>query len=102
MWLKACLAPVLVVVATVLAPEAGAQSASSVIADLEDQGYIVNINWTTGYNTKPLSECWVTNINNPNSGPPPPGVFTTVYVDVACPNHDYGDGGFTGGIGIGF
>ena len=64
-------------------------SAQSVIDDLEAQGYNVVINWLTGYNTKPLSVCWVTNINNPGQWDPPPGVFTTVYVDVSCPNHDY-------------
>jgi hypothetical protein len=31
----------------------------------------------------------VTNVDNPDSSPPAPGAFTTVYVDVSCPNHDY-------------
>ena len=64
-------------------------SAESVINDLKTQGYNVVINWLTGYNTKPLSVCWVSNINNPGQWDPPPGTFTTVYVDVSCPNHDY-------------
>lgn len=104
MWLKMrWLAPALVVVAaaTALAPEASGQSASAVIQELKDQGYNVSINWTTGYDTKPLSQCWVTGINNPGDLPPSKDTFVTVYVDVACPNHDYDDdGGF--GIGVGF
>jgi len=43
----------------------------------------------TGYNTKSLSVCRVSNINNPGQWDPPPGTFTTVYVDASCPNHDY-------------
>jgi hypothetical protein len=64
-------------------------SAQSVINDLEAQGYNVVINWLTGYDTKSLSVCWVSAINNPGQWGPPPGEFTTVYVDVSCPNHDY-------------
>ena len=85
---------------TALAPVGNAQSADTVIDDLKDQGYNVVINWTTGYDTKPLDQCWVTNVNNPGDQPPGPDMFTTVYVDVACSNHD-DQGGFTGGIGIG-
>ena len=70
------------------------------IADLQNKGYLVQINWTNGFNTKPLDQCTVTNVNNPSSDPPKPG--DTVYVDVRCPNHDYDDGGSFGvGIGIG-
>lgn len=75
------------------------QSADVVIADLEDQGYDVVVNWVTGYDTKPLSDCWVRNVNDPGHAPPAEGVFSTVYVDVACPNGD--DSGVTGGVGIG-
>jgi hypothetical protein len=64
-------------------------SAESVINELKADGYNVVINWLTGYNTKSLSVCWVSNINNPGRSDPPPGTFTTVYVDVSCPNHDY-------------
>jgi hypothetical protein len=64
-------------------------SAQSVIDELTANGYNVVINWLTGYDTKSLSVCWVSNINNPGERNPPPGVFTTVYVDVSCPNHDY-------------
>jgi hypothetical protein len=64
-------------------------SARSIIDSLQADGYNVVVNWLTGYNTKSLDVCWVTDINNPDSSPPPPGAFTTVYVDVSCPNHDY-------------
>ncbi len=64
-------------------------SAESVVNDLKAQGYNVVINWLTGYNTKSLSVCRVSNINNPGQWDPPPGTFSTVYVDVSCPNHDY-------------
>lgn len=63
-------------------------SASDVIDDLKAQGYNVEINWTNGFDTKPLSECWVTGINNPGDQPPSTTTFVTVYVDVMCPNHD--------------
>ena len=63
-------------------------SASDVIDDLKAQGYNVNINWTNGFNTKPLSECWVTGVNNPGDETPSKTTFVTVYVDVMCPNHD--------------
>ncbi len=70
-------------------PQSYNGSAQSIIDALEADGYNVVINWLTGYDTKPLSVCWVTDINNPDSSPPAPGAFTTLYVDVACPNHDY-------------
>jgi hypothetical protein len=63
------------------------ESADSVVADLKAQGYNVVVNWLTGYDTVPLWACTVQDVNNPNDAPPPPGTFTTVYVDVSCPNH---------------
>jgi hypothetical protein len=62
-------------------------SAQSVIDDLKAEGYNVVINWLTGYDTVPLSVCTVQDINNPDDAAPKPGTFTTVYVDVSCPNH---------------
>ena len=62
-------------------------SAQSVIDDLKADGYNVVINWLTGYDTVPLSVCTVQDINNPDDAKPKPGAFTTVYVDVTCPNH---------------
>ncbi|MCV7422490.1 hypothetical protein H7K45_18240 [Mycobacterium yunnanensis] len=88
------------------APIAGAdqstlsgQPADAAVAELQDQGYTVQINWVNGFDTKPLSECRVTGVDDPSSAPPSPGTFTTVYVDVACPNHDGGGFGFEAGIG---
>ena len=75
------------------------EGAAGVIADLEAQGYNVVINWLTGYDTKPLTRCRVTQINNPGNVAPSPDTFVTVYVDVQCPNND--DEGFIGGIGVG-
>ena len=80
-------------------PQNTQEGAAGVIDDLEAQGYNVVINWLTGYDTKPLTRCWVTQINNPGNFQPSPDTFVTVYVDVQCPNND--DDGFTGGIGVG-
>ena len=66
-------------------PEDGG-SAQSVIDDLQSKGYLVQINWVNGQDTKPLALCTVAGVNNP--GDLPPGK-ATVYVDVMCPNHDY-------------
>ena len=85
--------------ATPVAERTG-EGAAGVIDDLEAQGYNVVINWLSGYDTKPLTRCWVTQINNPGDMQPSPDTFVTVYVDVRCPNNDEDDG-FTGGIGIG-
>lgn len=71
-------------------PQYNDGSAESIIDDLEADGCNVVINWLTGYDTKPLSVCWVSNINNPGSWDLAPGEFTTVYVDVSCPNHECG------------
>jgi hypothetical protein len=65
----------------------GGESAQAVIDDLKAEGYNVEINWLTGYDTVPLSVCTVTNVNNPSDSKPRAGTFTTVYVDVSCPNH---------------
>jgi hypothetical protein len=80
------------------APMAAASGADATIADLQAQGYLVQINWINGA-TKSLPQCTVTGVNNPSSSPPKPG--DTVYVDVRCPNHDYDDGDVGIGIGIG-
>jgi hypothetical protein len=89
----AALALVAVGSALALAWPAGADpvesggSAESVIGNLKAEGYNVVINWLTGYDTVPLWACTVQEVNNPNASPPPLGTFTTVYVDVSCPNH---------------
>lgn len=79
-------------------PVSGNRSASSTISDLQAKGYGVQINWTNGYDAKPLSECLVTGVNDPSHGELPPGTFTTVYVDVTCPN---GDDAPSFGVGVG-
>jgi len=90
-----------VAVADPVEPEAGSASARAVIDDLRGQGYDVQINWVSGVSSVPLSLCAVTGIHNPDNSAGPPATFTTVYVDVSCPNHE--DGGFRvdGGFSIG-
>jgi hypothetical protein len=82
-------------------PVAGAESASATIADLESQGYDVQINWVTGYSRAPLSRCRVSGIENPDRSGDNRNTGTTVYVDVVCPSDDWGRGGFGFGAGIG-
>jgi hypothetical protein len=81
-------------------PFAGAESASATIDDLQAQGYDVQINWVSGVSSVPLSLCRVIAIHNPDRSPVSENTFTTVYVDVSCPNEDddWGDVG----VGIGF
>ncbi|MGH3580254.1 MAG: hypothetical protein ACRDUB_01595 [Mycobacterium sp.] len=86
--------------AVIGAPAARAAGADAVIADLEAQGYIVNINWVNGYNTKPLAYCTVVAVNNPDHSGAPPAVGDAVYVDVRCPNEIDGESGGEFGIGI--
>jgi hypothetical protein len=74
-------------VPAIAAPVDGGESAESVIDDLKAQGYNVVINWLTGYDTVSLSLCTVDNVNNPDDSASSAGTFTTVYVDVSCPNH---------------
>jgi hypothetical protein len=81
-------------------PAAGDQSAGSTIEDLKAQGYDVGINWVGGDRNLPLSQCWISAIHNPNRSGEPPTTFTTVYVDVACP--DNYDADFVFGVGVGF
>ena len=82
-------------------PSAGDRSASATIEDLEAQGYNVQINWVNGGSIQPLSQCSVPAIHNPNRSGEPPETFTTVYVDVSCPDYsDDSDFGF--GFGLGF
>ena len=62
-------------------------SGQSVVDELKAKGYNVVINWLTGYDTVPLAVCTVESVDNPDDSNPKPGAFTTVYVDVSCPNH---------------
>ena len=56
-------------------PVTGAQSAGVTIDELQPQGYNVQINWISGISSVPLDR-----------------EFSTVYVDVSCPNRDDGPG----------
>jgi hypothetical protein len=71
-------------------PVAGSESARAVIDDLKGQGYNVEINWVSGISNVPLSECVVNGIDDPDHDAGPATTFTTVYVDVSCPNHPDG------------
>lgn len=108
-WTTAAVVPLAAAVAIVAAPNAaanpvfpepGSGSAETVINELSAQGYDVQINWVSGVSSKPLSECRVLAIHNPSDGAGPPTTFTTVYVDVSCPNHD-SDVIVGGGLAIG-
>lgn len=60
------------------------QTPSATISELESQGYDVQINYTRGNSSTPLDLCTVTGINNPNRAGSK--TFTTVYVDISCPD----------------
>jgi hypothetical protein len=76
------------VVAADETPRAGDQNAADTIYDLEAEGYNVGINWVNGVNTTvPLYLCTVTAIHNPDISAASRDTFTTVYVDVSCPNY---------------
>jgi hypothetical protein len=72
-------------VSTFIAPSACADGADATIADLQAQGYTVQINYLNGA-SEDLPFCTVVNVNDPDSTPQPPA-STTLFVDVACPNH---------------
>jgi hypothetical protein len=98
-------APMLFIAAAIaVAPVAAAEpvphgSADTVINELKSEGYIVQINWVSGFNTEQLDVCQVTGVNIPGDSPES---RTTAYVDVSCPNHpDEDSGSFGIGLGIG-
>ncbi len=95
---RSTVAVLILVLAGALAPVARADGADAVIADLEAQGYIVRINWVSGFDTQQLADCTVVNVNNPNSSDEA-AVGDSVYVDVTCPNHLYSNGGSSGAPG---
>ena len=88
-------------IATANEPRVGDGSADVTISDLEAEGYNVAINWVGGSRNLPLSQCRVAAIHNPDRSGERPQTFTTVYVDVACPDDDWGDSGIGFGIGFG-
>jgi hypothetical protein len=86
-------------VAIAAAPPAGASGADAVIANLQSEGYDVQINWVNGFDTQQLSDCTVTGVDNPDHSGAAPKPGDTVYVNVTCPNPDEGGFGFGAGIG---
>jgi hypothetical protein len=60
------------------------------------RAYNVGINWINGNTNASLSDCAVSAIHNRDSSLGPPATFTTVYIDVVCPNNDD-----AGGISVG-
>jgi hypothetical protein len=54
-------------------PEDTGASAQSVIDGLKADGYNVEINWLTGYETEPLSVCTSATSTTPTIRPPPRG-----------------------------
>lgn len=88
-----------VVVPSMLASPASADTAQSTIDDLQSQGYVVAINWVDGNTGAPLSSCRVVAVHNPDSSPGDSSSATTVYVDLSCPHRESPVGI---GVGIGF
>jgi hypothetical protein len=70
--------------AILTSPLAKADGADAVVAELEAQDYLVQINWLNGFDVAPLARCTVVQIHNPNTTADAAG--GTVYVDVRCPN----------------
>jgi hypothetical protein len=65
-----------------VAAPVGSESANDVVAGLKAHGYNVMLN---GSISEPLSECHVTGVHNPDAADNAVA-FTTVYVDVTCPD----------------
>ena len=62
-------------------PEAGSESAAATIGDLDDAGYDVQLQYSSGTPEVPLSQCAVTNIDTVGSA----GGQPLAYVTVDCP-----------------
>ena len=67
------------------APNAAADSAQATIDALQNQGYVVAINWVDGNTNAPLATCRVVAVHNPDSSAASSSSATTVYVDLSCP-----------------
>jgi len=68
----------------------GGTSAADTVKALQDMGYSVQIN---GSVSRPLAQCNVTGVHglldtDATGGRIDPRVFSTAYVDVACPGND--------------
>jgi hypothetical protein len=87
------LVPAFAVLAVVMAfphtvnadPDIDTESASAVIQELQEQGYVVNVNGVPSGNTALLTTCKVTTIHDSDDTSPSPTGTTTISVDVACP-----------------
>ena len=66
-------------------PDIDGESAAAVIDQLQEQGYVVNVNGAPVGDTSLLTTCTVTSIHNPGDPTPDPTTTTTIEVDVACP-----------------
>lgn len=75
-----------VAVADPIIPQAGSEPADATIGDLQDAGFDVRINYASGSPNVPLSECKVTDINNPNGPMASMIMLSTVYVSISCAN----------------
>lgn len=75
-----------VAVAEPIIPQAGSEPADATIRDLQSAGFDVRINYASGSPNVPLSECKVTDINNPNGPMASMITLSTVYVSISCAN----------------
>lgn len=66
-------------------PDIDTESASAVIAELQEQGYEVRIKGVSTANASLLTTCKVTKIQDSGQPTPDPTTTTVVDVDVACP-----------------
>lgn len=66
-------------------PDIETESASAVIQELQEQGYVVNVNGVPSGNTALLTTCKVTAIHDSDGTSPDPTPTTPIFVDVACP-----------------
>lgn len=82
---RGCVAALVLSAAALLtSPQASADGADAVVAELEAKDYLVQVNWLNGFDVAPLARCTVVQIHNPNTAADAAG--GTVYVDVRCPN----------------
>jgi hypothetical protein len=66
-------------------PDIDGESATTVIKQLQEQGYTVDVNGNPAGDTSLLSTCTVTSIHTPGDPTSDPTTTATIYVDVACP-----------------
>jgi hypothetical protein len=69
-------------------PQPGSQPADVILRELESTGYNVGINWTNNGKGVPLARCQVSGYHAPGVIDAADPAFTTIYVDVVCPDED--------------